>query len=396
MADVESQATPWQIRVLEGQLSAAILQDGQQPGVVQLAGWALPKQGVSFGGEQREVTTWYPGNPVGSQQVIGPTEDPTEVEGEWNDIHLGDGAALALAQLLDTIRVAGASIEVSWGGNVSGDMASPTLSGAPIVRVGLLKKFIATYDRVQDVRWHATFRWRSRGEAAQPVVAATGVMNPREGFSNVLDDLDLATATWSSVRDASPLKDVGLPQIADDAMNTAFEAVDKATDTISRAAGTITSAVVIPTTAALQLIGACSGALDSIAVMEGTVLGLNLTLIEVRDSALDLLRIKDSLFDVLAQTGQAKETCADASASIADRVEPEIIATVVAPAGTDLRDLAIRYYGNADLWWAIANFNGIDGSAVPAAPTGPSDNPNRPILIPRPQPGASSDLRQQC
>ena len=38
----------------------------------------------------------------------------------------------------------------------------------------------------------------------------------------------------------------------------------------------------------------------------------------------------------------------------------------------------------------------IDGSAVPASPTGPSDQPNRPIIIPRPQSGTSSNLAEAC
>jgi nucleotide-binding universal stress UspA family protein len=396
VSEIESQALPWQVKVLEGQLSVTTLQDGQPPGVIQLVGRALPLQGVRFGGEQREQTTWYPGNPVASQQVIGPTEEPTEVKGEWNDRYLGDGVAYALAQMFDQIRKSGASVEVSWGGGLTGTTESPQLSGTPVVRVGLLKRFIAEYDRIQDIRWEATYKWRSQGESSLPIVAATGKINPREGFSDVIDDLQLSTATWDSVRNGPQVKDFGLPQAADDAMSRAFEAVDQAVDTIQRASGTITSAVVIPTTAALQLIGACDGALVSIAVMEETVLGLNLTLLEVRDSALDLLRIKDQLFDVLSQTGQAKETCADAAAGIAADIEPDVIASVRAPAGTDLRDLALRYYGDADMWWAIANYNNIDGSAVPSPPAGPSDDPARPILIPRPQPGASSDLRAQC
>ena len=68
--------------------------------------------------------------------------------------------------------------------------------------------------------------------------------------------------------------DGGLPQGVDLAMDRAFAAIDSAVDTVQRATGTITSAVIIPATAALQLIGAVDSALVSISIMENTVLSL--------------------------------------------------------------------------------------------------------------------------
>ena len=53
------------------------------------------------------------------------------------------------------------------------------------------------------------------------------------------------------------------------------------------------------------------------------------------------------------------------------------------PAGSDLRDLAVKYYGNPDLWFLIADFNDLPSSEVPANPSGPSDNGGPPIYIPR-------------
>ena len=136
MAEFDSQALPFQIRVLEGEMSQAILQDGQQPGVIQLVGRSLPLQEISFGGSQRHQTSWAPGSPQASQQAIGPVEDPTTVQGEWNDRYLGDGQARALMEVLDSLRIAGVSVEVSWGGGLLGTTDAPVLTGAPIVRVG--------------------------------------------------------------------------------------------------------------------------------------------------------------------------------------------------------------------------------------------------------------------
>jgi len=396
MADFDSQALPFQIKVLEGILSTTILQDGQQPGVLQLVGRQLPFRGVKFGGRQRVKTIFYPGNPVGTQQAIGPVEDPSSFSGEWPDRYLGDGAGSALAETIDSIRRAGASVEISWGGNLTGDTTAPALTGTPIVRVGMITKFEVTYDRFQDTAWSMDCEWRSRGTAAAPTISATPKINPREGFSNIVDDLQLATATTQAIQLGPQLRNVGLPPAAVDALSTAFQGVTTAIDTISRATGAITSTVVIPTQAALQLIGACQNGIDSMHVVTTTILGVPLNLLEVADSALDIIRFRDQFFTILGNNDAAQETCVDAANGLLVNLEPDIIAEVRAPAGTDLRDLAIKYYGDPDMWYAIASFNGIDGSAVPSPPAGPSDDPARPLRIPRPQPGTSSDLRAQC
>lgn len=391
----DSQNLGLQIKVLEGSISTELLQTGQAPGVMLLVGWAGVFKGAKWGQKMRVQTTFNPGNPVGTQQVIGKTLEPTTFTGEWNDIYLGDGQAMILRAQFERICNAGVSVEVTWGGALSGELGAPVLSGDPIVRVGIMTAFAATPDRVQDVKWEATFDWRSAGESAAPPIAATGKLNPSEGFADLADQLDLATATWVAVSEG-PQFAVGLPQVALDAMAQAFGAVDTAVDTISQVTAGITSTVVIPTQAALQLVAACQTGLQAIVTMESTLLGVNQTLLEVTDSALGLLKLKDQILTTLQGWGAAKGACVDASDGMQQYVESDVIAEVRAPAGTDLRDLAIRYYGDADLWWAIAKANGIDGSAVPSPPGGPSDDPARPIRIPRPQPGASSDLRQQC
>lgn len=391
----DSQSTGLQVKLLEGSISTEILQSGQPPGTLMLAGRAGPFKGVKWGRKMRVQTTFSPGNPNGTQQVIGRTLEPTTFTGEWNDRYLGDGQAQILRALFERICDAGVSAQVTWGGALAGEPGAPVLAGDPFVRVGIMTAFTPTTDRVQDVGWEAVFDWRSAGEPAAPAVAATGKLNPSEGFGALTDQLDLATATWTAVSQG-PQFAAGLPQVALDAMSNAFDQVTAATDTIANATAAVTSTVLIPTQAALQLIGACETGLQSIATMESVLLNVNQLALEVQDSALDLLRLKDQVLGTLQVWLGAKSSCVDAREGMQQYVESDVIAEVRAPAGTDLRDLAIKYYGDPDLWWAIARANGIDGSAVPSPPSGPSDDPARPIRIPRPQPGASTDLRQQC
>ena len=76
-------------------------------------------------------------------------------------------------------------------------------------------------------------------------------------------------------------------------------------------------------------------------------------------------------------------SAAQTAASIAAKQVPDIIAIVRPPAGSDLRDLAIKYFGNSDLWYDIADFNDLWSSEVPTTPSGPSDLGSPPIYVPR-------------
>ncbi len=397
VASFTGTSLPFQIRVTEGRLAQTTLQTGQPPGVIHLAAWSAPFRPIEFGGTMRAQTTFYPGNPNASQLPIGPTEKPTTVTGEWNDKYLGDGQAQALADLIDSIRLAGVTVEVTWPlSALTGAPSSPVLSGDPNVRVGLITDF--TYKYLygrEDIGWSCEFTWRSRGKPSAPAVSATGTINAREGFADVALDLATTKAIGQALLEG-PTTVLGIPQAAQRAFDDAFAQVDSVVSAVTQATAAVTSATLIPAAAATQLINSCTSGVQACLNMISNVESLNLLTLEVADSALDLIRLVDSLFVTKHQADVAGETCYDAALGIQQQVIPDVIATVVAPAGTDLRDLAIRYYGTPDGWLAIADANGIAGSAVPASPTGPSDQPNRPIVIPRLVPGSATDVSAQC
>jgi hypothetical protein len=394
-----STSLPFQLKVIEGRLASAQLQNGQPPGILQLAGRALPFRPIQFGGTQRVQTVWYPGNPKASQLVIGPTEKPTTVNGEWNDKYLGDGQAFALAQLLDSIRLAGVSVEVTWPmTGLSGSPAAPVLSGDPEVRTGLITDF--TYGYLygrEDITWTAEFTWRSKGQQpTTPPISSTGTLNPREGFNDVALDLALTQAMTQSLLEGPVFSQYGLPQALLNKFDQDFAAIDSAVDSVQTATAAVTSATIIPAAAAQQLIASAQAGVQACINMVDNILAVNLLAAEVQDSAMDILRLLDPMFDAIFQADTSSETCIDAANGVAANMTPDIIAVVTAPAGTDLRDLALRYYGSADSWFLIAEANDIAGSAVPASPTGPSDQPNRPIVIPRLQAGTSANISAQC
>lgn len=153
-----------------------------------LRGRAMPYRGASWGGEQHTARHFYPGNPVGTLQVLGPRETTTTLQGKWKDRFIkesirvdyngdGYGAVLELArlddpetaeqaiQLFHRIRRRGKRLKVSWGAEV---------------RFGILKEFTASYDRFQDADWTMEFEWYAKDDdvalraALPPPLPSTG------------------------------------------------------------------------------------------------------------------------------------------------------------------------------------------------------------------------------
>lgn len=390
MATFDSQELPIQLRILDGELSVAVLIENQPPGVVRLEGRMKPHRQVRFKGGQRVKTRFYPGNPNATQQAMGPTIAPFTLSGRWSDRYLGNGVARQLMDIVIDLCDRAASVEITFGPGLGGDTAAPVVTGTPIVFVGLITDHEFQVPRVQDIGWQLEFSPRSRGRPAAPVVAATSILAPREGFTATGAALAEAAATWTAYKDGPLVKPFGLPQAVRDAMDLAFDKVDVAQDGLDRASVSIAEVTNVPLHDARLLVGACTDAIGALGAGAAQVRSLGLLAFEVRDSARDLVRMLSGQLEALLSFARAAETAADTANGVLETAAPDVLAEVRAPAGTDLRDLAFRFYGDPRLWEAIARANGIEGSAVPQPPGGPSDDPGRPIVIPRQQPGTTA------
>lgn len=388
----DEQAFPFRITVLEGELTQQVLQSGQAPGVLSLEGTALPYQGFTIGGTQRIKTTYYDGNPVATQQVIGPTEKNTSINGMWKDSKLRiAGGAMQLVALVDDIRQRGVTVRVTWGDTVDD---TGTMGGATISRVGKIADTTFSFDRPQDVRWTVEFEWAGRDV---PSVAPTvGVATPQQGFQDSVDALNDVDGAVTGFLESTTVKLLGLSDPVFDAMNQALAGLETATEAIDAANGAISYTAGVPAYVLQSIMASVQLGLDSLSNLKDTILGLKMTALVPVDDALQLLKMQDTIFQVLTYVGTAEDNMIATQNAAAAQVVPDTLATVRVAAGTDLRDLARQYYGDPDSWWAIAQYNDFPSSEVPAPPTGPSDDPALPVQIPRLQPGASSDLRGAC
>lgn len=163
-------------------LSSVIVEELGGRGLrIELRGAGLPLKGASWRGIQNVKTTWYPGNAnEATQQVLGPQEEPSDWEGEWNRTRLAktpclffDGqqevkvvSPMFLWDAFDEIRIRGPKLRVTW---IALDENGATRGTR--TREGRLASFEAMPATVHDVPWKARFDWSGRGGAVQKVVA---------------------------------------------------------------------------------------------------------------------------------------------------------------------------------------------------------------------------------
>lgn len=380
----QSQGQPFRIKIIEGPF------DGR---VIELDGRALPYRGVVYESEQREKTTYYTGNPVATQQILGPIDKPTTINGIWKDIFLGNGGARALVDIFDGLMRSGFSVEVSWGSNtVSSDPA--------FVRLGIIKRFKHTYDRPQDIGWEIEFAFRGRDEAsASPFMVISSI---REGFDEVKFKFENIRFLLEAFRDSNQAKIFGLPQFITDAIDDTEDALIGVIEFLDATSDAIQGNTDIPGNLierARTLFDLGVASILNFAAALGAFATTDLTVKWISgDKAIEWLDTKMTLFEMAKTMDDAAETAINASTALARQQRPEIVAEVQPIAGTDLRELANTFYGDPELWWVIADYNNLSSSKVPELPDGPSDRSveSYTIKVPQRPQGIEGTVHPSC
>lgn len=367
------------------------------PRRIVLKGRAMPYQGVPWGGTQASKVTWYPGNPVATQQVLGPRENDTDMEGMWKDRFMPGsvivtdssgtgGAAQALpgtgslfgngefnlaeevVKLFNDIRRAGTILRVQWLSEV---------------RFGIIKEFEADYDRPQDIRWSMSFEWhawdddQSTRSATEPVNSSSIL----DAFNKVVDAVSLAPSVARAVQAnlVSTISEVS------DLVGTLFsslEVFDTVLDTPGAVVGSIRNNVGELDRLLTSII---SGLVDvrwpntasatEISGPSTNPIGSSRTRSSVSKQELEFDRWRRT---TAAAAASLRRTASDAVEQRFERLNPKTTRIVEVSAGTTLYDLSRRFYGSPDFASYLAGVNGLSGASVapgtsvrvPPRPTG--------------------------
>jgi hypothetical protein len=406
MAD--SQATSFAIQILEGNLG-----DADKTTTLELVGTMLPFKGARFPTKMRSKTTYYPGNPVGTQQVFGSTKDDTTINGVWYDAALGPGNARALVRQIEYVVEHGFPVEVRWGGGATGDF-----NDVGITRRGIIKSIDPKWEIAQIVEWSITFEWK--GEALQtqtptfaagPSAMATKI--DEFGFlASSLEETSGEIASWQESIERFISTGTGAMAFVNGTLDDAQSAFANAMTELDYAAGVIQDGAELPASVMERVRGACArvvgtcmnvrAAYDAVAGLWPVAEGLTgqewikasmFAGQQAKEAKLALFPTDDPLaqmdgmnqqFGIMQTTDAQAEACVRQAAALAAQIHPLVVAEIRPPAGSDLRDEAFRRWGDPDMWVLIADMNDMDTSEVQAAPTGPSDTGAPPILIPDP------------
>jgi hypothetical protein len=407
--DTVQQSSSFEIRALAG--VGDLVKVGDK---FDLVGRALPYRGVSFEVTQRIQTTWYPGNPVAMQQVMGATESNTTVNGIWKDRYLGDpslptfgaltkdsafapvgnGQAANLMHNFELLCRYAVPVEVRMTTFVGG-----STTGEPVVRRGLIKRFKHTHDYASDIVWEMEFEWRGRGEeSAKPV--SVNLTDAREQLTSIAAQFADGADRLREVQTSERALLFGIPDAISSKMEDLTTALDDANEAITNQVAGVVGGIhadggLLDHGNALFAVALISQSMTNIQKGIDQIDALPLYALSVRDNALDLLTQSAQLFNLKHDLMALLENARSARDDFSGQLYQNPMAEVQVSGGTDLRDLALKYYGDSSLWYAIAHANGLSSSRVPDNPDGPSDRLVETIKIPQ-QSGVVSSVSDVC
>jgi hypothetical protein len=342
-----------------------IEEKGGQNRVLKLRGSAMPMRPTSWGGKQRVITTWYPGNIEATQQVLGPEEGQTEVKGVWrirrlevnkepvifkvNGVEEKLTTPEAVREAFESIAREGQLLRVTWGG---------------IIRFGRIIDYDFPHDRLEDIEWKATFVWKSRGATIPRANAQPQGGTQIGALERAYNDFNDAVNDANRSIDAALGLDPTAPGFNLRKMTNAARRIQGAVSRATALADRAVKAVRLP----LEIVNSFAAvATDIRAQVQGVVDEVANTPLEFMSTVSNVERavVAYTSFHTSRVRAQdvAREMYRQEQARLR-QVQPQFLDVVVGKQGQSLRDLARRYYGDSDAWQIIADANGLSNSIL--------------------------------
>lgn len=333
---------------------------------------ALPFRPVTWGGRHRTRLTWYQGNPVATQQVLGPEEDPTTFSGSWKNRFIkgsilvnGSADSITTAEravrLFSDIRRGGAELDVAWGLEV---------------RRGVLVAFSADWLRAEDCNWSMEFEWNSRDGDDTNLANAI----PTRGKSDLLSALNQIEDALVFAEDFTRAMNAQLV--------TTVESVRASVTVILGALRTIEAAASIPASV-LGAIQSASASIrlettEEIARLRDVTLtggpfpedGLGLSaeprrrrggpVVAVAMRPEPLLKAESGRRNIADALAGLREVALVIEDQTVQKATPDQVQQITMPDEMSLYTVSSRFYGTPDFASFLARVNGLSSAIVPA------------------------------
>ena len=336
---------------------------------IALAGRSLPKE-LPIGSEQRHEIEWNPGSGEATLQIFGPSLDPITMSGKWQTRYLSNQEAVAvlngntqmlslveLSDLFESLCNCGQLIRMSWNS---------------LVRYGIITKFKVVFARVDDATWELEFKPSSKsGTTPAPI-------NPKRpslaGFSAQLDAAADALLTQRQTPPAVPI-DTSLLKAFDRTITQLGEMAGQVKDTIS---GYATQALDVATATRRTMAHVAEtlqNVRDGIEMIQATTYRELIAITDQGEATVgQIVATAGWLYEIERSGGTFRRRALEFRDAMQDRVFTEYLGTYTVVSGDDLMGIAQRYYHSQDVWWRIAEANGLLSAEV---------QPGTLLLLPR-------------
>lgn len=346
---------------------------------IRLVGRGLPYRPLPFTTTQRVELTWLPGSPHATSTILGPTEEPTTINGEWKDKYLGaslvtgeappftlDGGIVTTARdaivIMDSFVRFGQLVEVTW---------------LDTIRHGHISKFEKKWKTAHDVEWSITFDWVSRGDSIGPVVFLTeadlvDVANALKEQDAALDKITppkfgLNGNFLSGIQDLQHSIEDGIFSVEDTVINF----TDQVLTPVRATRG------IIATLSGIE--GECS---NTFAFVEGQVAGeFNGDKPVSEQTFNERLEAAQYRNELKQQYKSLQRISVQYRSTLTQQISTSILGTYIAREGDDLRDVSYKFYNTYAEWRRIMVFNDLNAAEL---------EPGQVVLVPRMNPSEAS------
>lgn len=319
-------------------------------GLVVLEAQQLPHEKLPFGGTQRLVKDYYPGNSEPVMHVLGSQESDIEITGRFYDKQVSRaGASINTAKLLDAFRIRGNLLEISWGEfrryavleetkfdlkttkDIDYSLKFSILGFNPPRDCPILNKNDVPFDiNTELVAQVAKFKSLAYEE---------GIKLDRDLFDDLNDLIsDVATAVTAVTNFVSDV--IG---VAEDAVRT-----------VNRAAGVINHAMANISRFATRVRRLKFASFNSFKI--GTQLHIRPIADSFRTNIVIRLRVKQA-FAMMQLLLRMREQLQQLALKLP-------IARHLTQGGDTLQSVAFKYYGDSSLWLKIKEHNGLQTTTL--------------------------------
>ncbi|HVI04112.1 MAG TPA: hypothetical protein VM869_35715 [Enhygromyxa sp.] len=357
--------------------------------VMIFKGRALPYRPLELGRTQRVVTNWLPGNPVATQQVLGPTFEPTTIRGMWKDSKLIDNNDGNGVDLLNFPPLSpGAALPqsgVASGSSFVGTNSFPSRQPAKLARVvvdalslivaegqqirfswdqyvrfGMITRFVPAFDTIHDAAFEIEFTWS--GDTDSPPIKRKinlNVLSIAAGLGAILKAILAALAKLANLKQPNKF----LSKISN-----ALAAIVALVEGIVGAIRGVAAFAAAPG----NLLDSIKSALWQIKMLVGDLLAdLGVSRSAAGEAA--IVGEADAIAIAAAVQAELRERLVELASFAAQQQRiadlfagDELLASFVAQGLTSLYDVASKFYGSPHQWTKISDYNAFYSPTVPS------------------------------